>query len=124
MKKMLLASTIVLVMTGCASVVNEKTQVVNVQSSDGRPVKGTVNGQPFSGPGPVYLTRENRDKLFVTETAGCAHNTVAPKQMDSIFWGNVLIGGFFGSTTDSATEKMWKYQESVTIPCGAAAPQK
>lgn len=104
-------------LTGCASILNDKTQAVNVSSSAGGDIKGTVNGTPFTGPGVVYLTRENMNKIFVTETEGCAKQTVAEKSVDPKFFINILSGGVFGSTTDYATEKMWKYSENVVISC-------
>lgn len=32
--------------------------------------------------------------------------------LDSWFWGNILLGGFFGSTTDSMTGAMYEYSPS------------
>lgn len=104
-------------LTGCASILNDKTQAVNVSSSSGGDIKGTVNGMPFAGPGVVRLTRENMNKVFVTETEGCTKETVAEKNVDPKFFINILTGGVFGSTTDYATEKMWKYSENVVISC-------
>lgn len=104
-------------LTGCASVLNEPTQPVNVISSNGKAIKGQVDGKDFQGPGVVNVQRSKLPKLFTVETEGCAKTTSAPNDIDPKFWGNIIIGGFFGSTTDSATEKMWKYQDTVMIQC-------
>lgn len=104
-------------LTGCASILNDKTQKINVSASNGGEVKGTVNGQPFTGPGIVEVPRENKDKLFTTETAGCTKELVSPKSVDPKFWINILTGGVLGSSTDYGTEKMWKYDDQVVIPC-------
>lgn len=108
---------VVVTLSGCASILNDKTQAVNVTSSTGAEIKGTVDGKPFTAPGVVNLTRENKNKLFVTETEGCAKETVAEKAVDSKFFINILSGGTFGSTTDYSTEKMWRYNDNVVISC-------
>ncbi|MDD4912740.1 MAG: hypothetical protein PHP57_10640 [Sideroxydans sp.] len=104
-------------LSGCASILNDKTQAINVSSSTGSDIQGTVNGMPFKAPGVVQVTRENKDKLFVTETEGCVKETIAEKSVDPKFFVNILSGGAFGSSTDYASEKMWKYNENVTIAC-------
>lgn len=116
-KKYVSALLIAIFMTGCASILNEKTQTINVSSSTGSDISGTVNGMPFKGPGMVTVTRENKDKVFITDTEGCAKETVAEKSVDTKFWVNILSGGAFGSTTDYSTEKMWKYNENIVISC-------
>ena len=111
------ALLVVATLSGCASILNDKTQAVNVSSSTGEAIKGTVDGQPFAAPGVVNLTRENKNKIFVTETEGCAKETVAEKSVDSKFFINILSGGTFGSTTDYSSEKMWRYNDNVVISC-------
>jgi hypothetical protein len=104
-------------LSGCASILNDKTQAINVSSSTGSDIQGTVNGMPFKGPGVVNVIREKKDKIFLTETEGCAKETVAPKSVDGKFFINILSGGAFGSSTDYSTDKMWKYNDNVIISC-------
>lgn len=113
----LLVISTALLATGCASIINEKTQKVNVMTSNGAKVKGTVDGRNFEAPGIVELTRAKQDKIFLVEDEGCAKQTVATKKVDSVFFVNVLSGGAYGSTTDYVTEKMWKYDDNITINC-------
>lgn len=117
MKKVIALSITALAISGCSSIINEKTQQVNVQTPNSQKVTGTVNGQPFNAPGVVALVRENKNKVFLTDTPGCKSETVAEKTVDPIFFINVLSGGPFGSTTDYSTEKMWKYADTVTLNC-------
>jgi hypothetical protein len=117
MYKNLILVASVLSLTGCASILNEKTQNVNVSTSNGAQVEGTVNGQPFKAPGVVALTRENKAKTFVSNSEKCKGETVVDKAVDTVFFINVLSGGPFGSTTDYSTEKMWKYSDNVVINC-------
>jgi hypothetical protein len=104
-------------LSGCASILNEKTQSINVASSTGSDIKGTVNGMPFKAPGIINVVREKKDLLFVTETEGCTKETIVPKDVSGMFWINILSGGIFGSSTDYSTEKMWKYSDNVIISC-------
>lgn len=107
----------VVAVSGCASILNDKTQQINVSSSNGKPITGTIDGAPFTGPGIVPVLRENKDKILVTNTAGCTPQTSLSKSVDPVFFINIISGGVFGSTTDYSTEKMWRYDESVTVSC-------
>jgi hypothetical protein len=113
------ASTAVIIfaVSGCASILNEDTQAVNIVSTNGKPIQGKVDGRPFKGPGIVQLQRKKADKIITVETAGCTEETVATKKVSSTFWVNILSGGAFGSTTDYSTEKMWEYDDTIVINC-------
>ena len=113
----LVLTTALITATGCSTILNEDTQKINVATSTGSSISGTVNGTPFTAPGVVSVTREKADKVFVTSAPGCANQTVATKKVDSTFFVNILAGGAFGSTTDYSTGKMWGYDETVTINC-------
>lgn len=119
MKKLFTGSLLLLIvlLSGCASILNDKTQPINVASSTGSDIKGTVNGVPFKAPGIITVVREKKDLLFVTETEGCTKETIVPKEISGMFWVNILSGGTTGSTTDFSTDKMWKYSDSVVISC-------
>lgn len=106
-----------LLATGCATIINDKTQKVNVATSNGAKVKGTVDGVAFEAPGVVEFVRSKQDKVITVEDPNCSAQTVATKTVDPVFFINVLSGGALGSTTDYSTEKMWKYQDNVTISC-------
>ena len=111
--------TSLLLLSGCASILNDSTQQVNVTSSDGKEVKGTVDGIPFTAPSIVSLRRENKSKVFYIETEGCAKQYAAEKNVDLKFFINIL-GGLYGltsSTVDYASEKMWTYTDNAVIPC-------
>jgi outer membrane murein-binding lipoprotein Lpp len=119
MKKLALmtACAATMVLSGCASILNEKTQQINVSASNGKEITGTIDGQEFKGPGIVNVTRENKNKVLVAKTEGCAKETVMEKSVDSKFWINILTGGVWGSTTDYSSDKMWRYSESIVVSC-------
>lgn len=95
---------------------NEKTQKINVTTSTGQKLKGTVGGMVFEAPGIVEVQRTNSDKLFLTEDPKCNKTTIATKSIDMTFFVTLLLS-WPSTTTDYATEKMWKYQDTVVISC-------
>ena len=119
MKKTVLLSAMLAVVTlsGCASILNDKTQAVNVTSSNCKEIVGTIDGTEFKAPGIVNVVRENKNKTVLVTTDGCAKETSLEKSVDSKFFINIISGGAFGSTTDYTTEKMWRYSENVVVSC-------
>lgn len=119
MKKLELCATLIAftLLSGCASVFNDNTQTVNVRSSNDKTVKGVVDGMPFQTPGAVAVLRNKNPKIFNVDQEGCAKQTAVDSSVDVKFFGNILIGGVLGSTTDYSTDKMWRYADTVTIQC-------
>jgi hypothetical protein len=119
MKKTALFTSLfaVFALSGCASILNDKTQAINVSASNGKEISGTIDGATFKAPGVVNVTRENKNKMVLVSTDGCAKETSVEKSVDPKFFINILSGGAFGSTTDYSTEKMWRYSENVVVSC-------
>jgi len=103
-------------LVGCATILNEDLQKVNVSSSADK-IKGNIDGIPFEGPGIVSIKRAKGDRIITVDTPNCQKQTVLASNVDPKFFINILSGGTFGSTTDYSSEKMWKYQDQVVIPC-------
>lgn len=117
MKKILCLLMTSILFSGCATILNDEYQRVNISASNNKEIKGTVDGQPFSAPSIITIKRSKADKIIVVDTPACAKQTLAPSTVDMKFFINILSGGTFGSSTDYATEKMWKFQDSIVIPC-------
>ncbi|MCW8090757.1 adenosine deaminase [Alteromonas sp. ASW11-130] len=119
MKKVILATFIASAMltTGCATILTEDTQQINVTTSNGESVETVVDGQSHTVPGIVNVKKENKNKVLVVQDERCTSETALNKEVESAFFVNILSGGVFGSTTDYSTEKMWKYQDNVSINC-------
>ena len=109
MKKIALISVVALLATGCSTILNGKTQSITVDSN----VKGAevlinqvVVGQtPFTGQAP----RGAEPQITVRKAGYESKTIVAETGFEPVFWGNILIGGVFGSTTDNSTGAMYKY---------------
>lgn len=106
-----------ILMSGCATILTEDTHKMNVSTSTGKKIDVEIDGATQTVPGIVSVKKENKDKVLVTKEAGCTGSTNLNKEVETVFFVNLLSGGVFGSSTDYGTEKMWKYQDSVTITC-------
>ena len=115
--RILVLSAAVAMSAGCASILNEKTQKINVTTSTGEKAQVLIDGMPFEAPGIATVTRTKADKVITSKDPKCNESTIVPSKVDTVFFINVLSGGVFGSTTDYASEKMWKYDDTVTISC-------
>lgn len=117
MKNLLLGLGITLLTTGCASVMTAEEQSINVTTSNGQSVDVTVDDKTVTAPGMVVVLRDGKDKVVKTSDSSCDNNTPINKEVTPIFFGNIVIGGVLGSTTDASTGKMWDYEDSVEITC-------
>lgn len=104
-------------LSGCATILNDDFQKVNVTTSNGEQAELSANGKTFTAPSVVDIAR-SEDALIISSADGkCASQTVANNEVDPKFFINILSGGAFGSTTDYTTEKMWKYQDTIEVNC-------
>ncbi|WP_125721295.1 adenosine deaminase [Pseudoalteromonas rubra] len=117
MKRLLICIIILLNLFGCASIVTEEKQTIEVSTNTGKVVEVTADGSQSNTPGAVQVLRDGQDKVIRTTATGCAAETPVEKTVTPAFYGNILIGGLLGSTTDASTGKMWDYADSVEIQC-------
>ncbi len=117
MKKIALIAAIAALSTGCASIMTSENQSINVTTSNNKPAEVTIEGQTITAPGSVIVLRDGKDKVLRTKANGCDTATPVSKSVTPVFFGNVIIGGALGSTTDSVTGKMWDYADKVEILC-------
>jgi len=111
-KAILLVLMSVSLVCGCSTIVKGKYQTVSINSN----VKGAeivVNGAvigttPFNGP----LERDSAMSVTVRKEGYQPKTVVLDTSIEPMFWGNIIIGGFFGSTTDASTGDMYKYSPS------------
>ena len=115
--KILLISSIFELATGCASIVTGDSAFINVRTSTGEKIQVTVDGQEYNAPGLITVAKTGTDKIIIANNDNCDRETLAEKEIELAFWGNIITGGFLGSTTDSATDKMWTYSESIVVNC-------
>lgn len=106
---------LVVSMSGCSTVISGKTQTVSFQSS---PTGATVNinGSPIGvTPITTMIEKKSDQTLTVSKEGYKTFTTAMTTSLDPWFWGNIVLGGFFGSTTDGATGAMHQYSPSQYI---------
>ncbi|HOI83724.1 MAG TPA: hypothetical protein PKW30_05405 [Campylobacterales bacterium] len=118
MNKIALLSVIAsgaLLFTGCATILDGKTQKINLSSTKSKTVE--IDGQQFSSPGIVTLQRSGEDKII--KVKDCGDKTILlKKEVNPTFFVNILSGGVFGSTTDYSSDSMWRYDQSnINVDC-------
>lgn len=116
-KALVAAVFTVATVSGCSTILNDETQKINITTSNTKSIQGSIDGSSFTAPGIVEVKRANADKVIKVDDADCTKETLLAKQVDSKFFINVLSGGALGSTTDYASEEMWKYDDNVVIQC-------
>ena len=106
------AALVLAITTGCSTIVNGKQQIVSINSNvadaeitaNGLPVGKT----PFTG----NLARSNKTIIQVSKDGFVTKSITLDTNMEPMFWGNIIIGGVLGSTTDAASGAMYKYAPS------------
>ncbi|MET1219475.1 MAG: adenosine deaminase [Glaciecola sp.] len=117
MKKLFIAVAAASLLSGCATLTTDATQRVNVMTTNSKQVQASVAGNTFQAPGSVVITRDGKEKVITVADSDCANTTAVPKKITTAFWGNIIIGGLLGSTTDTVTGKMYDYDDQVIIQC-------
>jgi len=117
MKSLVLGMSVALLASGCASIMTAEQQTINITASNNEKVEVTVDDKTIVSPGVVTVLRDGKDKVVKTTDKNCDSATPIKKEIAGAFWGNIVIGGVLGSTTDSSTGKMWNYVDSVQINC-------
>ncbi len=108
---------LLLLLSSCATILNDKTQKINVLTSNNRQVKFSFDGEQFSAPGIIEVARAKKDAILSVQDSKCTPQMLIKSDIDNKFWINVLSGGPLGSSTDYSTDKMWKYQDTIIIQC-------
>ncbi len=120
MIKTAFASLVLVVASGCASLVTDSQTVINVQTSNGQKVKVSVDGMQFEAPGMILAHKNGQDKMLLTENSQCASSTVIPTKLEPSFWVDVILISPLSTTVDYATDKMWTYEEFVVLNCSGS----
>ena len=116
-KNILLAGSILaasFLFTGCATILSGDNQSINLQSKKEQTV--TINNQQYTSPGVVSLERTDKDAVL--KVKDCNKQVLLKKEINPVFFVNILSGGVFGSTTDYSSDSMWQYdQTNVNVDC-------
>lgn len=100
---------IVLSVTGCATIISGTSQVMTFHSSPSG-AEVVVNGTSVGiTPLTVTVARKKGTHIVVKKKGYREQSFVLKHKLEPWFWGNVIFGGVFGSTTDFATGATVEY---------------
>lgn len=122
MKKILLILLLAASVSACASIIDGRTQNINLVPSKGENVEATVMSkagiQNVKLPQTISLQKNSQDIAINIKSSKCVSpsTTVSRSRLNPWFWGNIIFGGLFGSSTDAGTGAMWSYDDTVTVP--------
>jgi uncharacterized protein YceK len=114
-KKLLICALIASgLLSGCATIIDGKTQKINLETS--KPTTVAINGQQYSAPSVIALDRSDKDAILVNQE--CNKTILLAHKINPTFFVNILSGGVIGSTTDFASGSAWEYDKSnINVEC-------
>ena len=94
---------------GCASIVDGSSQVVSFNSNPNS-ARVVVDGAEIgTTPLSTQIKRSN-DTVVMFRKDGYADQTITLQtKLNPWFWGNIIFGGFLGSTTDGISGAVREY---------------
>lgn len=99
-------------LAGCASIVSGRTQEVSFASNP-EGVTVTVNGRILGKtPLTINLQRQSGQSLIFSKDGYKTLSMELETSINGWFWGNIVLGGLIGSTTDGITGSVHKYAPS------------
>lgn len=109
----------VMLFSGCATILGGGgSQNISVNSN--KPMKAKIaytdgsGVQYFTAPATLVVDRKSKD-IIISSEDGSFNPTTQKSKLNGWFWGNIIIGGVIGSTTDFASGAAWKYDEVTNI---------
>lgn len=99
-------------LAGCASIISGRTQEVSFASNP-EGVTVTVNGRILGKtPLTVNLQKKSEQSLVFSKDGYKTLSMELETSINGWFWGNIVLGGLIGSTTDGITGSVYKYAPS------------
>jgi hypothetical protein len=114
MKSLLITASAItlLAISGCSTIVNGKVQTVSINSNVAD-AQITINGSPIGRtPFAGLIERSNKSVVSLSKDGYVTKTVTLDTSVEPIFFGNLIIGGVLGSTTDAASGSMYKYAPS------------
>jgi hypothetical protein len=121
MKKLLALVSMGILLSGCASIISGKTQVITVTSNTEGAEVSIVNldnnqvfilgNTPFTGASP----RISKAKLVVKKEGFKTAEIALSSETNMVFLVNILSSGVFGTSTDYSTGALYKYSPNAFL---------
>lgn len=124
MKKIVLTSVILVMLSGCATVTSGKYQtlMVNTTTEHGEVITGAdcsfTNSNTVShgkSGSALNVRRDNTPLLVQCSTKELAGNESLDNNLNPAIFGNILLGGVIGIIVDVSTKASSRYDEFVNV---------
>lgn len=107
--KLLLLTFVSLYLAGCATIITSTSQEVTFTSTPDE-VSITINGKAMGKTPLTYNLKKKKDQTVSFEKDGYKTQTrQLTTSLEPWFWGNIILGGLIGSTTDSVSGGIHEY---------------
>src|SRR5688500_6134791 len=104
---------VVLIASGCATIVDGTSQNVTFNSQPNG-VKILVNGAQIGVTPLTTQIKRSKDTVILAQKEGYQDQTIALQtKVNTYFWGNIITGGVLGSTTDGVSGAMIEYSPNM-----------
>jgi hypothetical protein len=112
---------LVILVSGCASVLGETTQVVSVDTpSCSKAICTLTNDEGIyyikSTPGTISLNKSYNDLTIVCEKGDERATSIHPSSANGAIWGNIILGGGIGALVDGSRGSGFDYPAFLTNP--------
>ena len=110
-----------LLLPGCATVIDGTTQTLTVRTAPVGAACSVLRGADVVGtipatPGTILLHRERPDLTVVCDKPGWERSvTVIPSRFTGVTAGNLFVGGLVGVVVDEATRANYRYDQDEII---------
>ena len=121
MRLSLLGLLALLLLPGCATIVDGTTQTFTVRTAPVGATCSVLRGPDTLGtipatPGTILLHRERPDLTIVCDKPGWARSvTTVPSKFTGVTVGNLFFGGLVGVVVDEATRANYRYDNDTII---------
>lgn len=107
------AIVVALLASGCATIVDGTNQPVTFNSEPNR-AKIFINGAQVGVTPLTIQVKRAKNTMIVAKKDGYEEQQLPLQtKMNTFFWGNIISGGFLGSTTDYASDAMVEYSPNM-----------
>ena len=108
-----LVVSLMLILSGCATIVDGSSQPVTFNSEPSR-AKIFINGANVGVTPLTIQVQRSKTTVVVAKKEGYEEQQIPLQtKLNGYFWGNILSGGFLGSTVDYASGSMVEYSPNM-----------
>jgi hypothetical protein len=103
------AALVLATASGCSTIINGSSQTVSINSNVTGATVSWNGAQIGTTPMTTQVKRASTATITVSKEGYTTKTITIDTSIEPMFWGNVILGGLLGSTTDGVNGNMYKY---------------